>query len=135
MAGIWNSLLAGSRGGVLIMTAGSTEHTPPPWVVSRIDKTLIGGRRGFSYSNIAKTIVIPAHGPEKYAIAEANARLIAAAPERAEIADEMLVALKTIMAEAIACQNETLISDAAGYLEAIERLAETAIARAKEYAT
>ena len=51
---------------------------------------------------------------------------------RAEIADEMLAALKTIMAEAIACQNETLISEESGYLEAIEVLAYEAIAKAEE---
>ena len=79
------------------MTEDSTEHTPGPWVVSRIDKTLISGCRGFSFSNIAKTIVIHHHGSKKHAIAEANARLIAAAPERAEIADEMLDALKEII--------------------------------------
>ena len=63
------------------MTEDNTKHTPGPWVVGTTDKTLIGGLRGFSYSNIAQTIVIPAHGHKKHAIAEANARLIAAAPE------------------------------------------------------
>ena len=57
---------------------------------------------------------------------------MAVAYVRADIADEMLAALKTIMAEAIACQNETLISEESGYLEAIEVLAYEAIAKAEE---
>ena len=114
------------------MTKDNTEHTPGPWVVSRIDKTLISGCRGFSFSNIAKTIVIHHHGPKKHAIAEANARLIAAAPQRHSDFLMMLAALKTIMAEAIACQNETLISEESGYLEAIEVLAYEAITKAEE---
>ena len=45
--------------------------------------------------------------------------------------DGMLEALRQILTEAVACQGGELISDASGYLEAIEGLAESAIAKAE----
>ena len=66
------------------------EHTPGPWSLNPGDHCLIGGRRGMSHSNIAKTIVIPGHGIERYAIAEANASLIAAAPDMLAALEAML---------------------------------------------
>ena len=68
-------------------------HTPGPWAVSPLDRTLVSGRRGASYSNIAATIVIPAHGAERFKIAGDNARLIAAAPDMLK---ELKIARATI---------------------------------------
>ena len=66
------------------------QHTPEPWEINAVDHCLIRGCRGLIHSNIARCIVVPAHGQERYDIAEANARLIVASPK-------MLEALKTAL--------------------------------------
>ena len=58
-----------------------SKHTPGPWDLNPYNPCLISGQRGADHCNIAETIVIPGHGAERHAIAEANARLIAAAPD------------------------------------------------------
>ena len=63
-----------------------TKHTPGPWILNPHDSCLISGHRNGWHSNIAKTVVIPGHDSERYAIAAANARLIAAAPDLLEAA-------------------------------------------------
>ena len=67
-----------------------TDFTPGPWEVNPHKETLISGVRNGEHANIAEAIVIPAHGPERYAIAAANARFIAGSPE-------LLQALKDVM--------------------------------------
>ena len=67
-----------------------SEHTPGPWSLNPHDHCLISGQRGAGHSNIANTIVIPAHGVERYAIAEANAHLIAAAPDLLASVQELI---------------------------------------------
>ena len=115
------------------MTDGNTEHTPPPWVFELPDVITDFGGNVFTEEddNGEQTLVAQVYG---YTTDQqrANARLIAAAPQRHSDFLMMLTAMKTIMAEAIACQNETMISEESGYLEAIEVLAYEAIAKAEQ---
>ena len=69
-----------------------TKHTPGPWELNRFEQQLIGAPT----KNVARCIVIPADGPERYRIAAANARLIAAAPDLLEAAKIAEAYLKQI---------------------------------------
>ena len=75
------------------MTEDSTEHTPGPWRVAENRHKYDTIIRSPQNDPIAATIM--AGFPIKEA--RANARLIAAAPDRAEIADELLAALKALV--------------------------------------
>ncbi len=49
-------------------------HTPGPWVVERADDA-------YCIANVGNLVIMPCGGKVKHDNAEANARLIAAAPE------------------------------------------------------
>ena len=119
------------------MTEDNTKHTQGPWVSKWPDVITDFGIFTEEDDNGEQTLVAQAYG---YTTGQqrANARLIAAAPKRHSDFLRMMEALKNIQADAIACQfgiKEGLITDiyrASKYLESIERLAETAIAKAEE---
>jgi hypothetical protein len=109
------------------------KHTPGPWVVGPVDDTVVThlGADGARY--IVAEIAGDYNQPDTWPIMEANARLIAAAPETAaerdklrEINAEMLAALEAVAMSAVGVgRGENVISNAA------RALVESAIARAK----
>lgn len=64
----------------------SNAHTPGPWVVERADDA-------YCIANVGNLVIIPGGGKVKHDNAEADARLISAAPD-------LLEALEMIVAEA-----------------------------------
>jgi hypothetical protein len=67
----------------------STQHTPGPWKVKAHSTAVLAGRKQIC-SNVNAASVLPVNIVEDHKIAEANARLIAAAPD-------LLEALKDIV--------------------------------------
>lgn len=85
----------------------TAQHTPGPWEVKTYEKPIIGRQtyiRAKEYlydgGNATRNLVIAKLGPEEYTPGwretEANARLIAAAPETARKLAEYEAALRTI---------------------------------------
>jgi hypothetical protein len=61
----------------------STQHTPGPWKVKAGSNAVLAGRKQIC-SHVNAASVLPVNIVEDHKIAEANARLIAAAPELLE---------------------------------------------------
>ena len=78
------------------MTEDNTKHTPGPWVVMTLDDEIWVNGIAKGATRVVADMVLTQSADDRMA----NARLIAAAPERAKIADEMLTELKDIAATA-----------------------------------
>lgn len=105
----------------------TTKHTPGPWVVGPTDDTVVThlGKDGVRYEVAA--IDGDYNHPDKWPVMEANARLIAAAPE---LLGALVEAKRMLGAYALLLERGENASDAAR-VTAIEKQAAAALAKAR----